>query len=109
MTRWPPAFAWRLRDEMLDLMAEQLSLIGTLVRLAEKHTETIIPGFTHTQHAQPTTLAHHLLAHADAAGRDLARLEDAYARVNQSPLGAAAFASTGFKIDRNRTSQAAGL
>jgi len=92
-----------LRDEMLDLMAEQLSLIATLVRLAEKHTETIIPGFTHTQHAQPTTLAHHLLAHADAAGRDLNRLEDAYSRVNQSPLGAAAFASTGFKIDRHRT------
>jgi argininosuccinate lyase len=92
-----------LRDEMLDLMAEQLSLITTLVRLAEKHTETIIPGFTHTQHAQPTTLAHHLLAHADAAARDLARLEDAYSRVNQSPLGAAAFASTGFKIDRQRT------
>jgi argininosuccinate lyase len=98
-----------LRDEMLDLMAEQLSLIGTLVRLAEKHTETIIPGFTHTQHAQPTTLAHHLLAHADAAERDLARLEDAYSRVNQSPLGAAAFASTGFKIDRNRTSRLLGF
>jgi argininosuccinate lyase len=98
-----------LRDEMLDLMAEQLSLIGTLVRLAEKHTETIIPGFTHTQHAQPTTLAHHLLAHADAAGRDLNRMEDAYSRVNQSPLGAAAFASTGFKIDRNRTSRLLGF
>ncbi len=98
-----------LRDEMLDLMAEQLSLITTLVRLAEKHTETIIPGFTHTQHAQPTTLAHHLLAHADAAGRDQARLEDAYSRVNQSPLGAAAFASTGFKIDRNRTSRLLGF
>jgi argininosuccinate lyase len=98
-----------LRDEMLDLMREQLSLISALVRLAEKHTETIIPGFTHTQHAQPTTLAHHLLAHADAAGRDLNRLEDAYSRVNQSPLGAAAFASTGFKIDRNRTSRLLGF
>ena len=92
-----------LRDQMLDLMQEQLSLLATLVKLAKKHTKTIIPGFTHTQHAQPTTLAHHLLAHADAAGRDLSRLEDAYQRVNQSPLGAAAFASTGFEIDRNRT------
>ncbi|MBN1236225.1 MAG: argininosuccinate lyase [Methanotrichaceae archaeon] len=98
-----------LRAQMLDLMAEQLSLIATLVRLAEKHTETVIPGFTHTQHAQPTTLAHHLLAHADAAARDLARLEDAYVRVNQSPLGAAAFASTGFKIDRQRTCQLLGF
>jgi len=92
-----------LRSQMLDLMGEQICLISTLVRLAGKHTDTVIPGFTHTQHAQPTTLAHHLLAHADAAGRDLARLEDAYSRVNQSPLGAAAFASTGFKIDRQMT------
>ena len=98
-----------LRAEMLDLMEEQLSLIQTLVRLARSTQETIIPGFTHTQHAQPTTLAHHLLAHADAAARDLARMEDAYARVNLSPLGAAAFASTGFAIDRLRTCQLLGF
>ena len=98
-----------LRQEMLDLMAEQLSLRGTLVRLAEAHTKTIIPGFTHTQHAQPTTLAHHLLAHADAFERDLHRMEDAYTRVNVSPLGAAAFASTGFKIDRTRTCELLGF
>jgi argininosuccinate lyase len=98
-----------LRAQMLDLMTEQLSFIQTLVRLAAEHKETIIPGFTHTQHAQPTTLAHHLLAHADAAARDLARMEDAYARVNLSPLGAAAFASTGFGIDRLRTCQLLGF
>jgi argininosuccinate lyase len=98
-----------LRTEMLDLMEEELTFIQTLVRLAEAHRETIIPGFTHTQHAQPTTLAHHLLAHADAAARDLARMEDAYARVNLSPLGAAAFASTGFAIDRFRTCQLLGF
>ncbi len=92
-----------LREEMLVLMAEQLSLIGTLVRLAEGHTETIIPGFTHTQHAQPTTLAHHAIV------RDLSRLEDAYSRVNLSPLGAAAFASTGFRIDRIRTCRLLGF
>ena len=98
-----------LRAQMLDLMEEQLSFIQTLVRLAAEHKETIIPGFTHTQHAQPTTLAHHLLAHADAAARDLARMEDAYARVNLSPLGAAAFASTGFEINRFRTCQLLGF
>lgn len=98
-----------LRDEMLDLMAGQLRLIETLVRLAQKHTETIIPGFTHTQHAQPTTLAHHLLAHADAAARDLSRMEDAYSRVNLSPLGSAAFASTGFEIDRDLTARLLGF
>ena len=92
-----------LREELLDLMAEELAFIRTLVRLASDHKESLIPGFTHTQHAQPTTLAHHLLAHADAAFRDLARLVDAYKRVNKSPLGAAAFASTGFEIDRHRT------
>lgn len=92
-----------LRSDMLELMNELLSLAGSLLQQAEKHTQAIIPGFTHTQHAQPTTLAHHLLAHADAALRDLSRLEDAYQRVNKSPLGAAAFASTGFKIDRQRT------
>jgi argininosuccinate lyase len=60
-----------LREEMLGLMEELLSLIRTLNELARKHVDTIIPGFTHTQHAQPTTLAHHLLAHADSFQRDL--------------------------------------
>jgi len=98
-----------LRTEMLSLQGEQLSFIETLVALAEEHRESLMPGFTHTQHAQPTTLAHHLLAHADAALRDLARLEDAYGRINKSPLGAAAFASTGFKIDRMRTCRLLGF
>ncbi len=98
-----------LRDQMLDLMDELASLIKTLVQLAGKNTETIIPGYTHTQHAQPTTLAHHLLAHADAFIRDLERLKGAYKRVNLSPLGAVAFASTGFNINRQRTCQLLGF
>jgi argininosuccinate lyase len=98
-----------LRAQMLDLMDELLALIKTLVELAGKNTETIVPGYTHTQHAQPTTLAHQLLAHADAYARDLERLQDAYKRVNLSPLGAAAFASTGFNINRQRTCQLLGF
>jgi argininosuccinate lyase len=98
-----------LRAQILDLMDELASLIKTLIQLASKNTETIIPGYTHTQHAQPTTLAHHLLAHADALARDLERLKDAYKRVNLSPLGAAAFASTGFNINRQRTCQLLGF
>jgi argininosuccinate lyase len=98
-----------LREEMLGLLEELLAMINALVCIAQEHTESVIPGFTHTQHAQPTTLAHHLLAHADAFLRDMDRLEDAYHRVNCSPLGAAAFASTGFKIDRNRTCQLLGF
>jgi argininosuccinate lyase len=92
-----------LRGEMLEIMEELSGLIETLLTAAGEHTETLIPGFTHLQHAQPTTLAHHLLAHADAFRRDLSRLMDTYSRVNLSPLGAAAFASTGFNIDRKRT------
>jgi len=68
-----------------------------------------MPGFTHTQHAQPTTLAHHLLAHATAIVRDIERLNGAYARTNLNPLGAAAFASTGFPIDRKRTTELLGF
>lgn len=98
-----------LRSEMLELMNEQIALIKTLVDLAKKHADTIIPGFTHTQHAQPTTLAHHLLAHADAFMRDLERIEGAYSRVNRSPLGAAAFAGTGFHINRQRTCELLGF
>jgi argininosuccinate lyase len=98
-----------LREEMLGLLEELLTMINALVCISQEHTESVIPGFTHTQHAQPTTLAHHLLAHADAFLRDMERLEDAYRRINCSPLGAAAFASTGFKIDRDRTSQLLGF
>jgi argininosuccinate lyase len=98
-----------LRAQMLTLMDELLSLIKTLIDLAKNNTETVIPGYTHTQHAQPTTLAHHLLAHADAYFRDLERMKSAYGRVNLSPLGAAAFASTGFNINRQRTCQLLGF
>jgi len=98
-----------LRDEVLSLMEELNSLTETLVNLAEEHKDTMVPGFTHLQHAQPTTLGHHLLAHADAFFRDYERFRDAYARINKSPLGAAAFASTGFYIDRSLTAKLLGF
>lgn len=98
-----------LREQMLGLMEELLQMIDALVRIADETRERIIPGYTHLQHAQPTTLAHHLLAHADALIRDLERFEDAYDRVNLSPLGAAAFASTGFDIDRYMTCELLGF
>ena len=94
-----------LRGELLGLMAEVNDLAEALVERAAESADSIIPGFTHLQHAQPTTLAHHLLAHADALLRDFERLRDSYQRVNRSPLGAAAFASTGFDIDRKRTAE----
>ncbi|MDI6903668.1 MAG: argininosuccinate lyase [Methanocellales archaeon] len=98
-----------IRDELLELMCELVGLRQTLLSLAGKHTKTIMPGFTHMQHAQPTTFAHHLIAHADAFERDFDRLVDAYVRVNLCPLGAAALASTGFPINRERTAQLLGF
>ena len=98
-----------LRDELLGLLEEIRALRKTLLTLAEKHSETLMPGFTHLQHAQPTTLAHHLSAHAQALGRDFDRVLDAFSRVNLCPLGAAAFASTGFKLNRKRSSELLGF
>jgi len=98
-----------LRVELLALMGEVNDLIGTLVKVAGKHHETIMPGYTHTQHAQPTTLAHNLLAHANALIRDISRIQGAYGCTNQNPLGAAAFASTGFAINRKRTTELLGF
>jgi len=93
----------RIRADLLEQMASLIRIREILLTLAGKHTGTVMPGFTHFQHAQPTTLAHHLLAYEQAFSRDFARLGEAYARVNMSPLGAAAFASTGYPIDRDLT------
>lgn len=98
-----------LRGELIALMEEVHDLVAALINLAGKHHETIMPGYTHTQHAQPTTLAHHLLAHANASLRDIERIKGAYERTNQNPLGAAAFASTGFPINRKRTTELLGF
>jgi argininosuccinate lyase len=93
----------RAREEVIGLMASVNRLREVLVTLAGDHTATVMPGFTHLQHAQPTTLAHHLLAYEEGLSRDFGRLRSAFGRVNESPLGAAAFASTGFPIDREYT------
>lgn len=80
--------------------------------LAEKalaHAATVMPGFTHLQSAQPVTFGHHLLAYVEMAARDRGRFRDARARLNESPLGAAALAGTSFPIDRNRTAAALGF
>jgi argininosuccinate lyase len=98
-----------LREELLGLLEELLGLRKTLLALSEKHANTLMPGFTHLQHAQPTTLAHHLCAHEAALGRDFDRVLDAFSRVNLCPLGAAAFASTGFDLNRKRTRELLGF
>jgi argininosuccinate lyase len=80
-----------------------------LLAQAGQHLDTIMPGFTHMQVAQPVTFAHHLLAYVEMFGRDKARFEDARKRLNESPLGAAALAGTSFPIDRDATAKALGF
>lgn len=105
------AALWRLvtRELVLDVMEKVLIFRRSLLALAEKHVETLMPGYTHTQPAQPTTLAHHLAGVWGPLERDTARLQAAYQRVNQSPLGAAAFTTTAFPIDRARTAALLGF
>jgi argininosuccinate lyase len=86
-----------------------LALQRALVAQAEKHAETIMPGFTHMQVAQPVTFGHHLLAYVEMFARDRTRFEDAKKRLNESPLGAAALAGTSFPIDRDATALALGF
>ena len=80
-----------------------------LLAQAEDHAETVMPGFTHLQSAQPVTFGHHLMAYVEMFGRDVARFADARARLNESPLGAAALAGSAFPIDRGMTARALGF
>lgn len=89
-----------LRHAIPDLQNSLLTLIDALVQIAEKNKNSIIPGFTHMQHAQPVTLAHHVLAWAWMLVRDWQRLEDALKRINISPIGACALAGSGLPLDR---------
>jgi argininosuccinate lyase len=98
-----------VRDAMDAADAGLKALQIALVTRAGEHAASIMPGFTHLQTAQPVTLGHHLMAYYEMAARDRSRIADARARLNQSPLGAAALAGTGFPIDRHRTAQALGF
>jgi len=84
-------------------------LQAALITQAEANADAVMPGFTHLQSAQPVTMGHHLLAYVEMMGRDRGRLADARARLNESPLGAAALAGTGFPIDRHATAAALGF
>jgi argininosuccinate lyase len=92
-----------LREHLVNLLGSAYQLSEALLEQAERHTDTIITGYTHTQPAQPTTLGHYFLAIYDVLGRDIQRLWSAYRTVNQSSLGAAALTTTGFPISRDRT------
>ena len=94
-----------LRSAIDDIDHLLHRLCESLLNLAEKHFDTILPGFTHMQVAQPVTFGHHLLAYAEMFNRDIERLRDCRKRVNRLPLGAAALAGTTFPIDRERVAK----
>ncbi|MFB6172017.1 MAG: argininosuccinate lyase [Haloarculaceae archaeon] len=100
---------YRLREDLLDAVEVTLDLRAVLADVAEAEVETVMPGFTHLQPAQPTTVAHWALSYERAVARDTARLLDAFDRTNRSPLGAAAFAGTPFDVDRERTADLLGF
>ena len=93
--------------DALDGQAQELQ--AALIGQAEREAETVMPGYTHLQAAQPVTFGHHLLAYVEMLGRDRGRLADARKRLNECPLGAAALAGTSFPIDREATSTELGF
>ncbi len=94
-----------LRDQITAIRSHLREFQGVLLDIAEQHVETLIPGYTHLQRAQPLSLAHHLMAYFQMAQRDWERLEDVARRVNISPLGCGALAGTTFPIDRHYTAE----
>ena len=98
-----------VRDSIDRVDAGLAALIGGLLDRAEEEADTILPGFTHLQPAQPVTLGHHLLAFVEMFSRDRGRFADARKRLNESPLGSAALAGTPYPLDRDMTAQALGF
>jgi argininosuccinate lyase len=102
-------FKLYVRDTIDTLVTQVHTLQLALVTKAEDEAETIMPGFTHLQSAQPVTFGHHLLAYVEMLGRDAGRLLDARKRLNESPLGSAALAGTPYPIDRQMTAEKLGF
>ncbi|MCF3593728.1 argininosuccinate lyase [Rhodobacteraceae bacterium LMO-12] len=98
-----------VRDQIDAAIAGIDALIGAFLDQAEAGADWVMPGFTHLQVAQPVTWGHHMMAYVEMLGRDCSRFADARARMNESPLGAAALAGTSFPIDREMTAEALGF
>jgi argininosuccinate lyase len=98
-----------VRDAIDGLDGQIADAMRALAERAAEHAATVMPGFTHLQPAQPTTLGHHLLAYVEMLSRDRGRFADCRARLDESPLGAAALCGTGFPIDRGMTAAALGF
>lgn len=98
-----------LRDEIKEVYSLVKELAVTLVKMAKEHTETVMPGYTHLQRAQPITFAHHLMAYVWMLIRDMERLRDASDRMNYCPLGSGALAGTTYKTNRRQTAELLGF
>ena len=102
-------FRLYVQDKNLSIKSQLKELVNTFVEVAKKHTETLIPGMTHLQHAQPINFGYHLLAYANMFKRDFERFESSYERNNYCPLGSAALAGTPHNINRFSTSEKLGF
>ena len=98
-----------VRSEVTNVSSDIVELLNTLMSIMENNLDTYMPGFTHLQKAQPTTLAHHMGAYFEMFKRDYLRLQDIYKRMNYCPLGAGAFAGTTYPLDRNYTASLLGF
>lgn len=102
-------FRLYLLDEIKEIRILVMNLYATLIRKASDNLETVMPGYTHLQRAQPVTLAHHLSAYIQMLRRDVTRLDDAFRRMNYSPLGSGALAGTTYPLDRESVSAELGM
>jgi len=103
------ALRMRAKRFVAELASELLKMREVLLSLSERHVNTIMPGYTHLQHAQPVTLAHYLLAYHDKFERDFHRLLDVYRRIDESPMGSAALAGSSFNLDREYVAKLLGF
>jgi argininosuccinate lyase len=103
------AIRMELREQVLVLLEALCDLQESLLAVVKSHGKTVIPGYTHLQHAQPVTLAHHYLAYFDCFQRDVERLFGLYTRVNLSPMGSAALGGTSVRVDRQRLADLLGF
>jgi argininosuccinate lyase len=102
-------FKMYLKEQIKGLETMVAGLLKTLADVSEQNLYTIMPGYTHLQHAQPITLAHHLMAYFEMFKRDIGRLEDCCKRMDESPLGSCALAGTTYPLDRELTANALGF
>ena len=98
-----------VKEELVKVDAALTALMSVFLARAEEHAETVMPGFTHLQTAQPVTFGHHCMAYVEMFGRDRSRVRDCIARMDESPIGAAALAGTPYPIDRHMTASALGF